>query len=57
MRKFFKQYIPYYKNYKLEFFYAAIGIVLVASATAGTLQGRYRRCGANRQHSRAHRPG
>ncbi|MCG3692165.1 ABC transporter ATP-binding protein [Aliarcobacter butzleri] len=36
MRKFFKQYIPYYKNYKLEFFYAAIGIVLVASATAGT---------------------
>ncbi|MCT7909237.1 ABC transporter ATP-binding protein/permease [Arcobacter lacus] len=36
MRKFFKQYIPYYKNYKLEFFYSFIGIILVASATAGT---------------------
>lgn len=36
MRKFFKQYIPYYKNYKLEFFYAAIGIILVAAATAAT---------------------
>jgi len=36
MRNFFKQYIPYYKNYKLAFFYAFIGILLVALATAGT---------------------
>jgi len=36
MRKFFTQYKPYYKNYKLEIFYAFIGIILVALATAGT---------------------
>ncbi len=36
MKDFFKQYIPYYKNYKLEFFYSLIGIILVASSTAGT---------------------
>lgn len=36
MRKFFKQYIPYYKNYKLEFLYTIIGVVLVAAATSGT---------------------
>lgn len=36
MKKFFKQYSPFYKNYKLEIFYALIGIVLVALATAGT---------------------
>lgn len=36
MLDFFKQYIPLYKNYKLEFFYSLIGIVLVASSTAGT---------------------
>ncbi len=36
MRKFFSQYKPYYKNYKLEIFYALIGIALVALATAGT---------------------
>ena len=36
MRKFFAQYKPYYKNYLLQIFYALFGIVLVASATAGT---------------------
>ncbi|WP_198305244.1 ABC transporter ATP-binding protein [Arcobacter vandammei] len=36
MRKFFGQYKSYYKNYKLEIFYALIGILLVALATAGT---------------------
>ena len=36
MKKFFKQYSPFYKGYKLEIFYALIGIILVAVATAGT---------------------
>ncbi len=36
MRNFFGQYKSYYKNYKLEIFYALIGISLVALATAGT---------------------
>lgn len=36
MKNFFKQYIPYYKNYILQFFYAFIGITMVALATAGT---------------------
>ena len=36
MKEFFKQYSPFYKNYKLEFFYAFIGIILVAGATSGT---------------------
>ncbi len=36
MLDFFKQYIPYYKNYKLKFSYAFIGMVLVAGGTAGT---------------------
>lgn len=36
MKKFFKQYSPFYKNYKLEFLYTFIGIILVAIATAGT---------------------
>ncbi|KAB7885363.1 ABC transporter ATP-binding protein [Poseidonibacter ostreae] len=36
MKEFFKQYSPFYKNYKLQFIYAFIGIILVASATAGT---------------------
>ena len=36
MKEFFKQYAPYYKNYKLQFFYSFIGIILVSSATAGT---------------------
>ena len=36
MRDFFRQYSPYYKNYKLNFFYAFIGIILVSTATSGT---------------------
>ncbi|MFA9373232.1 MAG: ABC transporter ATP-binding protein [Poseidonibacter sp.] len=36
MKEFFKQYTPFYKNYKLEFFYSFIGIILVAAATSGT---------------------
>lgn len=36
MREFFKQYIPYYKNYILKFFYAFIGMALVAGGTSGS---------------------
>jgi ATP-binding cassette, subfamily B, bacterial MsbA len=36
MKEFFKQYTPFYKNYKLQFVYAFIGIILVAGATSGT---------------------
>ena len=36
MKEFFKQYVPYYKNYKLYFFYAFIGILLVSGSTSGT---------------------
>ena len=36
MRDFFKQYSPYYKNYKRQFFYAFIGIILVSASTSGT---------------------
>ena len=36
MRDFFKQYSPFYKNYKRQFFYAFIGIILVSASTAGT---------------------
>ena len=36
MKDFFKQYSPFYKNYKLQFVYAFIGIILVSGATAGT---------------------
>ncbi len=36
MKKFFKQYIPYYKNYKRQFFYAIIGMIMVAIGTSGT---------------------
>jgi subfamily B ATP-binding cassette protein MsbA len=36
MKEFFKQYSPYYKNYKLEFFYSFIGIILVSASTSGT---------------------
>ena len=36
MKQFFKQYIPYYKHYKLKFFYAFIGILLVSGGTSGT---------------------
>jgi len=36
MKNFFKQYIPYYKDYKLKFFYAFIGMALVAGGTSGS---------------------
>ena len=36
MKEFFKQYIPYYKDYKIQFFYSFIGIILVATSTSGT---------------------
>jgi len=36
MKEFFKQYSPFYKNYKLEIFYTIAGIIMVALATAGT---------------------
>lgn len=36
MKQFFQQYIPYYKNYKMKFFLAFIGMLLVAGATSGT---------------------
>ena len=36
MKDFFKQYTPYYKNYKLFFFYSFMGIILVSASTSGT---------------------
>jgi subfamily B ATP-binding cassette protein MsbA len=36
MKEFYKQYIPHFKNYKLKFLYSLIGMILVASGTAGT---------------------
>lgn len=36
MKAFFKQYIPYYKNYILKFFYSFVGMALVAGGTSGT---------------------
>ena len=36
MKDFFKQYSPYYKNYKLFFFYSFMGIILVSASTSGT---------------------
>jgi len=36
MKQFFKQYIPYYKDYIRKFIYAFIGILLVAGGTSGT---------------------
>lgn len=37
MKEFYKHYLPYIKNYKLKFFYAVIGMILVAGATAGSV--------------------
>ena len=37
MKEFYKHYLPYIKNYKLKFFYAVIGMILVAGGTAGTV--------------------
>ena len=36
MKQFFKQYLPYYKNYKMKFFFALIGMSMVALGTSGT---------------------
>ena len=36
MKEFYKQYIPYFKEYKLKFLFAVIGMILVAGGTAGT---------------------
>jgi len=36
LKQFFKQYIPYYKNYKMKFFYAIIGMIMVAVGTSGS---------------------
>lgn len=36
MKEFFKQYIPYYKDYILKFFYAFVGMALVAGGTSGS---------------------
>jgi subfamily B ATP-binding cassette protein MsbA len=36
LKDFLKQYISYYKNYKLKFLYALIGVVLVSAGTAGS---------------------
>jgi ATP-binding cassette, subfamily B, bacterial MsbA len=36
MKEFFKQYTPYYKNYKSHFLFAFIGIILVSVSTAST---------------------
>ncbi len=37
MREFYKHYLPYLKNYKLKFFFAVIGMIMVAGGTAGTV--------------------
>ncbi|HIQ51059.1 MAG TPA: ABC transporter ATP-binding protein, partial [Nautiliaceae bacterium] len=36
MLKFLKEYFPYYKNYKKEFFLAFIGMLFVSISTAAT---------------------
>ncbi|MBD3842006.1 MAG: ABC transporter ATP-binding protein [Campylobacterales bacterium] len=36
MKQFFKQYIPYYKNYKRQFIFALIGMAMVAVGTSGS---------------------
>ncbi len=36
MKNFFKQYSPYYTNYKRQFIFTFIGIILVSISTAGT---------------------
>lgn len=36
MLNFLKQYMPYYKDYKKQFIYAIIGMILVAIGTSGT---------------------
>lgn len=36
MKHFFKQFLPYYKNYKLKFVYSFLGMIALAISTAGT---------------------
>ncbi len=36
MLRFFKEYLPYYKHYKKEIFFAILGMILVSFATAAT---------------------
>jgi subfamily B ATP-binding cassette protein MsbA len=36
LKQFFKQYIPYYKNYKRQFSIAIIGMIMVAVGTSGS---------------------
>ncbi|WP_200764049.1 ABC transporter ATP-binding protein [Nitrosophilus alvini] len=38
MKKLFRYYLPYLKEYKLQFFFAIIGMVMIAVGTAGTAQ-------------------
>lgn len=35
MKQFLKQYLPYYKNYKKQFFFAIIGMIMVSAGTSG----------------------
>ena len=36
MKQFFKQYLPYYKDYKRQFIFAIIGMIMVSLGTSGT---------------------
>ena len=36
MKQFIRQYFPYYKNYKKQFVFAIIGMLMVAAGTSGT---------------------
>jgi len=36
LKQFIRQYVPYYKNYKRQFVFAIIGMIMVSAGTAGT---------------------
>jgi len=36
LKQFIRQYVPYYKNYKRQFIFAVIGMIMVAAGTSGT---------------------
>ncbi len=36
MTQFFKQYLPYYKDYKKQFVFAIVGMIMVSLGTSGT---------------------
>jgi len=36
LKQFIRQYFPYYKNYKKQFIFAIIGMLMVAAGTSGT---------------------